>query len=163
MRADDDFDTFFRAEFPALVGFLCKIGTEVIVARDVAADAMLLAYESWSSIEHPRAWVRGVAGRLATERARFDAGPRADWFPPAEPADDKLVTLVAQHAEIVDLLSVLPRQQRTVLAWLLDGFTPAETAQALKISPATVRSHRRHARERLRQRFPAARRPHDKR
>ncbi|GAA4553217.1 RNA polymerase sigma factor [Amycolatopsis samaneae] len=163
MRADDDFDTYFRADFPQLVGFLCKLGTEVEMAYDVAADAMLLASESWPSIEHPRAWVRGVAGRLAAERSSFDVGPRAGWIPLPEPADDKLTALVAQNAEIIELLSVLPPQQRTVLVWLLDGFTPAETAEALKISPATVRSHRRHARERLRQRFPATRRTHDKR
>jgi RNA polymerase sigma-70 factor (ECF subfamily) len=37
-----------------------------------------------------------------------------------------------------------------ILAWSLDGFTPAQIAQALRIAPATVRSNLRHVRERLR-------------
>jgi RNA polymerase sigma-70 factor (ECF subfamily) len=129
----DDFDAFFRADFPALVAFLCKAGFEVETARDAAAEAMLHALEAWPNLEDPRAWVRRVAGRL------LDA---AD--------DEKLAALVDQHAGLIGLLASLPGRQRMILAWSLDGFTPAQIAQALRIAPATVRSNLRHVRERLR-------------
>ncbi|MGW4526623.1 RNA polymerase sigma factor [Amycolatopsis sp. NPDC004378] len=147
MCGDDGFDAFFRADFPPLVAFLCKAGFEVETARDVAAEAMLHALEAWPTLEDPRAWVRRVAGRLLD--AAGDA--RADWTPAGDPQDDeKLAALVDQHAGLIDLLASLPGQQRMVLAWSLDGFTPTQIANALRIAPATVRSNLRHVRERLR-------------
>lgn len=147
MCGADEFDAFFRAEFPALVAFLCKAGFEAETARDVAAEAMLHALEAWPFIENPRAWVRGVAGRLLDA----DGDARVDWSPAGDPRDDgKLATLLDQHAELLDLLAALPGRQRIVLAWSLDGFTPGQIADALRIAPATVRSNLRHVRERLR-------------
>ncbi|MFJ7215415.1 RNA polymerase sigma factor [Amycolatopsis sp. NPDC098790] len=146
MWADDDFDAFFRADFPPLVAFLCKAGFEVEIARDVAVEAMLHALEAWPVPEDPRAWVRRVAGRLLD--AVGDA--RADWTPDDRRDDEKLAALVDQHAGFIDVLASLPGQQRMVLAWSLDGFTPTQIANALRIAPATVRSNLRHVRERLR-------------
>ncbi|WP_410673289.1 RNA polymerase sigma factor [Amycolatopsis sp. cmx-4-68] len=147
MCAGDDFDAFFRADFPGLVAFLCKAGFEVETARDAAAEAMLHALEAWPTLEDPRAWVRRVAGRLLDGTGEA----RADWTRAGDPQDDeKLAALVDQHAGLIGLLASLPGQQRMVLAWSLDGFTPAQIAQALRIAPATVRSNLRHVRERLR-------------
>lgn len=146
MGAGDDFDAFFRAEFAPLVAFLCKAGFEVETARDVAAEAMLHALEAWPTPEDPRAWVRRVAGRLLDAAG----GARTDWTLAGDPQDDeKLAMLVDQHAALLDLLAALPGQQRMVLAWSLDGFTPSQIAHALRIAPATVRSNLRHVRERL--------------
>jgi DNA-directed RNA polymerase specialized sigma24 family protein len=143
----DEFDAFFRADFPALVAFLCKAGFEVETARDVAAEAMLHALEAWPIVEDPRAWVRRVAGRLID--APGDV--RTDWGPAGDPRDDEeLAGLVEQHAGLIDLLAALPGKQRMVLAWSLDGFTPSQIAEALRVAPATVRSTLRHVRERLR-------------
>ncbi len=141
----DDFDAFFRADFAPLVAFLCKAGFEVETARDVAAEAMLHALEAWPSIEEPRAWVRRAAGRLldAPEPAR------REWTPVGDLDDEKLTALVEQHSRIIELLAALPDQQRMVLTWSLDGFTPNQIAKALRITPATVRSNLRHVRERL--------------
>jgi DNA-directed RNA polymerase specialized sigma24 family protein len=142
----EEFDAFFREDFAPLVAFLCKAGFEVETARDVAAEAMVHALEAWPTPEDPRAWVRRVAGRLLD--APEDA--RADWTLAGDPRDTrKLASLVDQHAHLIDLLAVLPGRQRMVLAWSLDGFTPAQIAQALRIAPATVRSNLRHVRERL--------------
>ncbi|WP_410593764.1 RNA polymerase sigma factor [Amycolatopsis sp. lyj-23] len=147
MCGHDEFDAFFRADFPALVAFLCKAGFEVETARDVAAEAMLHALEAWPVVEDPRAWVRRVAGRLIDA----PAGARVDWAPVGDPQDDEeLAGLVDQHAGLIELLASLPGKQRMVLAWSLDGFTPSQIAEALRIAPATVRSTLRHVRERLR-------------
>ena len=158
MCGHDEFDAFFRADFPALVAFLCKAGFEVETARDDAAEAMLHALEAWPIIEDPRAWVRRVAGRLIDASGEA----RADWALAGDPRDDEALTgLVEQHAGLIDLLAALPCKQRMVLAWSLDGFTPSQIAEALRIAPATVRSTLRHVRERLR-RLRAAR-PGDQR
>ena len=147
MWGHDEFDAFFRAEFPPLVAFLCKAGFEVETARDVAAEAMLHALEAWPVAGDPRAWIRRVAGRLSD--AAGDA--RADWSLVGDPRDDQeLAALVEKHAGLIELLASLPGRQRMVLAWSLDGFTPAQIAKALRVAPATVRSNLRHVRERLR-------------
>ncbi|MCR6483141.1 sigma-70 family RNA polymerase sigma factor [Amycolatopsis sp. OK19-0408] len=147
MCAGEDFDAFFRADFPPLVAFLCKAGFEVETARDVAAEAMLHLLEAWPTAEDPRAWVRRVAGRLLGHGG--DA--RADWSLAGDPHDDEaLAVLVEPHADLIDLLAALPDQQRMVLTWSLDGFTPTQIARALRVAPATVRSNLRHVRERLR-------------
>ncbi|MEU4249284.1 sigma-70 family RNA polymerase sigma factor [Amycolatopsis sp. NPDC026612] len=147
MCGHDEFDAFFRADFPSLVAFLCKAGFEVEPARDVAAEVMLHALEAWPTLEDPRAWVRRAAGRLLD----VPGEARADWTLAGDPREDEqLAGLVEQHAGLIDLLASLPGKQRTVLAWSLDGFTPAQIAEALRIAPATVRSTLRHVRERLR-------------
>ena len=143
-ESDDEFDAFFRADFPALVAFLCRAGFEVETARDVAAEAMLHAYESWPALGDARAWVRRIAGRLPS-------GPDTGRDLAGDPRDDgRLKALADQHAPLLELLAELPDQQRVVLSWSLDGFTPAQIGEALRIAPATVRSNLRHARERLR-------------
>lgn len=146
MCGSDDFDGFFRADFPALVAFLCKVGFELETARDAAAEAMLHALEAWPTLDDPRAWVRAAAGRLLT-------GPgeaRPDWRLHAAPQDDEeLAAVLDRHDRLLALLAGLPDQQRKVLSWSLDGFTPAQIAKALRIAPATVRSNLRHVRERL--------------
>jgi DNA-directed RNA polymerase specialized sigma24 family protein len=154
----DEFDAFFRADFPPLVAFLCKAGLGVETARDVATEAMLHALEAWPTIDEPRAWVRRTAGRLLDAP---DTGAAAAWSPAGDPRDGELAELVGRHARLIDLLTALPGQQRMVLAWSLDGFTPAQIATALRIAPATVRSNLRHVRERLRRHRAA--RPDDQR
>lgn len=146
-------EDFFRAEFVPLVAFLCKAGLAPALARDVAAEALLQAAElhaagAWPPAGGPRAWVRLVATRVADEQAWLD-----DDHPGED--DDKLTALVEQNARVIEVLATLPDTQRTVLAWSLDGFTPADVAAALRMPPATVRSNLRHARDRLRRRATA--------
>jgi DNA-directed RNA polymerase specialized sigma24 family protein len=51
--------------------------------------------------------------------------------------------------QAVRAIQQLPRQQRLVMAWHLDGFDTKEISDQLNMPPATVRSHLRHARGRL--------------
>jgi RNA polymerase sigma-70 factor (ECF subfamily) len=148
------FDGFYEEDFPLLVGFLCKSGFEREVARDAASDAMLCAFEEWDSIRSPAAWVRRVGFRKATEQVRrtrdgVQRAMRSDWACLDEYAEDKLIALFDQARLVVSVLARLPERQRVAMAWSLDGFSDVETAEELGIEPSTVRSHLRHARERL--------------
>jgi RNA polymerase sigma factor (sigma-70 family) len=45
-----------------------------------------------------------------------------------------------EHHEILRLLNMLPPRQRQVVAWTFDGYSPAEIANELRITPEAVRA-----------------------
>lgn len=143
-------EDFFRSEYAPLVAFLCKLGLEPTLARDIAAEALSQAAAAWPPAEDPRAWVRLAAARVADEQSWLEEDQPGD-------GDQALTALVEPNAGVIEVLAALPDTQRTVLAWSLDGFTPAEVAAALRMPPATVRSNLRHARDRLQRRHPGVR------
>ncbi|OZM71989.1 RNA polymerase subunit sigma [Amycolatopsis antarctica] len=154
MPVSDDFDEYFTADFPLLVGFLCKLGFEIEAARDAATEAMLDACLRWEAVESPAAWVRRAGSRLAAERvARHETGDdragRADRSCPDRHVEDKLIALVESASQVVALLARLPERQRVVLAWSLDGFGTAEIAEQIDLGEADVRSALRDARARV--------------
>jgi DNA-binding CsgD family transcriptional regulator len=57
---------------------------------------------------------------------------------------------VEQSLDTVRILAGLPRKQREVLAWTLDGATPLQIARELGLNQQTVRSNLRKARASLR-------------
>ncbi|MDI5975470.1 RNA polymerase sigma factor [Amycolatopsis magusensis] len=120
------------------------------LAEDPAAEAMLKAHTKWCELHQPRAWVRTTAKRHAQKYVIRDLdgvrrAVRSGWLPPAEGRDPRPQV----EAQLVreQLLKVLPDRQREVMAWTFDGFEPTEIAEAMGLSPDTVRSNLRHARE----------------
>jgi RNA polymerase sigma factor (sigma-70 family) len=150
----EGYDGFFRRAFARLVLFLIKIGASREEAEDSAQEAMTKAYEHWDVIEHPEAWVRVVAERMylaASARAR--AAPvkavAGGWAGDGTHTDVDPVVFGEQQRKVFNLLRRLPYEQRRVMAWYYDGFAIAEIAARVGRPEATVRSHLRHARQRL--------------
>lgn len=153
---DDDFNDFFRKEYPKVVKFVMYAGATFEEAEDAVLQAMTLGHTSWPLLTHPTAWVRTVALRLyfkqvnkdrrrsdtETAAARLDCLDRGSVPAPREPDE---------HSRVIAVLRCLPSAQRTVMALILDGYSPAEIAELLHENPANVRSNLRHARSRLRQ------------
>lgn len=149
------YEQFFRESFPKLtqrLRILCSYDESM--ADDIAQEAFLLAYHRWdhlSATEHPYAWVKKVAVRLAwrwlKERSKRQ---------PADLATELLEIASENNADIpmlVDLkraLAQLPPRQREVatLRMLLD-FEPTEIADVLGLAPGTVRAHLHAARKTL--------------
>lgn len=154
-ETDEEFDAFFRKDYPALVRHLVILGFEVQLAKDAAQEAMTLAYRDWSGVREPRAWVRVVGrraagrqhGRHADERRLHAENPHAGAAVPREDTDPqrRWEAKVEQQA-VLDALRCLPPKQQEVMAWTFDGFAPTEIATHLAIPVATVRSNLRHAR-----------------
>jgi RNA polymerase sigma factor (sigma-70 family) len=59
------------------------------------------------------------------------------------------VEIKEQTRFVLQVLRSLPPQQRAVMAWTIDGFTPAEIAEQLECDPAAVRKNLQRARESL--------------
>lgn len=152
---DDDFDAFYLAELPALVGFLTKLGGSREDARDCAQTAFVEAYERWAAIVTPRAWIyrtaRHALYRLRTrsrrERERTDG--TIGWWT----ADPARVAADEDDAGLLAAIAGLPTRQREVMSLYHVGFTPSEIARILAITPEAARGSLCCARRNLKSTF----------
>ena len=93
MRSQDDFEAFYQASYPRLVGQLTIMTGSLEDAEDAVQEAFARASTRWARLrdyDAPEAWVRRVAFNLATSglrRARRQLAALARLgAPPAEPA-----------------------------------------------------------------------------
>lgn len=155
---DVAFSAFYRRFVPTLVGFLVWQGARLPDAADLAQVAMSEAYRYWSTIREPEAWVRRVASRaLVRHIARVEPEDPAGEIPERSSLLRSLTNVTAweQQHEVLRLLDLLPPRQRQVMAWTLEGYTPAEIAKELKIESDAVRSSLSKARKTLAQHLSA--------
>ncbi len=138
---DAAFSGFYREFIPTLVAFLVWQGARLSDAADIAQDTMIKLYRNWSTIRHREAWARRVASRELVRRfARVPEDPCPDPLEcPLLPTPTNVEAWEQRH-EVLRLLDQLPPRQRQVLAWTVDGYTPAEIAVELGIAPEAVRS-----------------------
>jgi RNA polymerase sigma-70 factor, ECF subfamily len=131
---DDGFAAFFRAAYPRVVGQLRLLTGDLATAEDVAQEAFVRAASRWGQLaryQHPEAWVRKTAFRLAADPER------------AAPPD-------AEDREVVAALQRLPLAQREalVLHHCLDLPVEAVAAQT-GVSVGTVKSRLARGRDQL--------------
>uniref|UniRef100_UPI003F49712D RNA polymerase sigma factor n=2 Tax=Streptomyces chartreusis TaxID=1969 RepID=UPI003F49712D len=149
-----EFAAFFRKDWPDLLRHMAVLGWDEAAAKEAAQEAMTRLFEGWSTVDHPKSWVRTTAQRAAKKAASRDAqrltrsreAARLDAQEPSRALDS-----VTESQEVLRLLRTLPPQQRAVMAWTYDGFSSDEISHLLAIPRATVDSHRRHARNRLKE------------
>ena len=145
---DEQFSTFYGSVIRRLVGFLINQGATVPAAADIAQDSMIKAYQRWTDLHEPRAWVHTVASReLARRIASLKEDPFESVPEPTSllPRPDALREWESRYA-LLPVLRELPPRQRQVLAWTLDGYTPDDIAEQLHISSEAVRSNLKKAR-----------------
>jgi RNA polymerase sigma factor (sigma-70 family) len=147
-----DFSACYARELSSLVWFVMSLGADAHRAADVAQSAFAEAFVVWDRIQHPTAWLRRVAGRLyyrnlvTQETSVEDVPDRQGPLPTAS-----VVELHDEARRVLAALADLPPKQRQVMAWAIDGFSPAEIARELDVDPATVRQSLAKARKNLKQ------------
>jgi RNA polymerase sigma factor (sigma-70 family) len=147
-----DFSACYARELSSLVWFVMSLGADAHRAADVAQSAFAEAFAAWDRIQHPTAWLRRVAGRLyyrhlVTQETSVEDVP--DRQGPLSAAS--VVELHDEARRVLTALADLPPKQRQVMAWTIDGFSPAEIARELDVDPATVRQSLAKARKNLKQ------------
>lgn len=152
-RADLEAGSFtdcYAREMPELVWFVMSLGGSPEVAADVAQSAFTDAFPVWSTLRHPRAWLRRVA-----ERGYYRRGFREALV--ERPPERRGPVSTASAAEVREAatavlaaLATLPPKQRQVMAWCIDGYRPAEIAREIGADPAAVRQNLAKARKNLR-------------
>lgn len=140
-----EFDDFFASTYPAIVRTAPLVVGDQEVARELAQDAFVKALVRWRRVrtyEHPRAWVRTVAFRMAL-RARAREPERGVG---AEPATVE----VLPELDVLRAVSRLPRMQRAAVALhYLDDLSVDDVAVTLGCAPSTARVHLHRGRKRL--------------
>lgn len=143
MAAGDEFDDLYHALFPRLAAELFAYLGDRAEAEDVTQEALLRAWQRWSTVGHydePMAWVRHVAWNLATSRwRRMTAAGRA-WARHRSPAY-AAVTLSADHVALVAALRRLPeRPRRAIVLHYIADLSVAQVASDMATRPGTVMS-----------------------
>ncbi|MFF4442387.1 RNA polymerase sigma factor [Streptomyces sp. NPDC001621] len=142
LSVEEEFSDFYRGTISALTGFLVNQGASLSDAVDIAQDTMLQVYQKWTEVRTPRAWVHRVASRAYIRRATEVREEPLDPLPESTSRllrRDAVAEWEAQH-DALKWVEALPPRQRQVLAWTISGFTPAEIAEELGLTPEAVRA-----------------------
>jgi RNA polymerase sigma factor (sigma-70 family) len=149
-----EFAVCYRREMPGLVWFVMSLGAGAEEAADAAQSAFAAAFAAWETIRYPAAWLRRVAQRAYYRQAVSREIPVETA--PDLPGPLSVIGAVEfrdEAREVLAALAELPARQRQVMAWYVDGFTPAEIARQLGAGPAAVRQSLAKARKNLKHRL----------
>jgi len=121
-------------------------------AEDAVQDALVVAWDKLGALAEPaafRAWVLRILGRLCFRRVRFGRRflslvGRPEPTDPGPQAAHQVIDV--EHT----LRALAPRQRAVMHLTVVEGMSDSEIGKAMGIDAASVRSHRRRARERLR-------------
>jgi RNA polymerase sigma factor (sigma-70 family) len=148
-----DFASFYMSEMPALVAFTMRLGADLNEAHDIAQEAFVNAFPRWLNIAHPRAYLRTSASREFIRRSCNAIREKSVADVPDMLAMPDLsvakVEFRDQEVRVFQAITGLPERQRQVIAWTLDGFTPAEISAILGVSAGAVRGSLLKARREL--------------
>lgn len=142
-----DLDELFRDVAPGMWrAIYVYAGARRDVADDAVAEAFTRALEAPGQIRDPKAWLYRVAFRAASAELKHERRtPRdhARWQAETDPDEVR---------PVLDALKALPANQRAavVLHYRLD-MSVRQIADALGITPATVKVHLHRGRNRLRE------------
>jgi RNA polymerase sigma-70 factor (ECF subfamily) len=151
MRSDHDFEDFYQANYPRLVGQLTVVTGSLEDAEDAVQEAFARASTRWARLrayDAPEAWVRRVALNLATTGLRHARRQLA--------ALARLPTPTAEPPRSTDRLAIeaglrrLPLRHRQVLVLHYGADLPVEqVARQLRLPTGTVKSRLARARAAL--------------
>ena len=146
----EEFEWLFRAAYPSVRRAVYLVMRDPAGAEEVAQDAFVRLYEKWSTVsgyEHPEAWVRKVAVRMAIreagrERRRplLEGTTTAVATTQVDPPDIALAEAVA---------TLTPMQRAAVVLYYFEDRPVLEVARVLQVSTSTVKQHLHRARARL--------------
>ncbi|PBC92476.1 RNA polymerase sigma-70 factor (ECF subfamily) [Streptomyces sp. Ag82_O1-15] len=148
------YDDFFREVFPSLMRHVIFLGASSEEAADAVQDALTDVLQHWRNVERPKAWCRIAAIHYYLRSdARLNDGVRKAQQDFRQRRSDDARSLGSEYEEwdfVIDFVDRhLKGAQRLVMALHIDGYEPQEIARELNKDPQTVRSHLRHARNKL--------------
>lgn len=148
LKVENEYESFYRAEFPHVVRTSFLIVHDRQRAEEVAQEAFIQLFAHWSKVsryEQPGAWVRRVAIRIASRSAR-----RERLRPAVERYADPPPSFKPQDVDLLNAIKQLPSRQRAAVALFYFEDRPLpEVAHILGCSHAAAKVHVFNARKRL--------------
>ncbi len=145
---EDEYASFYLAEFQNVVRTSYLIVHDRQRAEDVAQEAFIQLLAHWNKVsryQEPGAWVRRVAIRIASRAAR-----RERVRPVLERGADPPPVFAAQDVDLLNAIKQLPARQRAAVALFYFEDRPLpEVAHILGCSHAAAKVHVFNARRRL--------------
>lgn len=138
---DGSFQSFYEAEYYAVLALARALTGNDTWAEDVAHDTFLAALSSWNELENPAGWVRRVASNKAKSgwRRRYAEARALERLPVDAVVGD---TVPFQTEEFWSLVRDLPRRQAQVIAlFYLEDRPVDEIAGILGCAESTARKH----------------------
>lgn len=144
------FSTLIERHWARLVRLARSVAGDVD-AEDLVQDCLVTAWGKLAALRDPGCflpWMTRSVARASVRRARRRAWlrPLERWTEPTDPGGGHPAESV--HVEGV-LRRLAPRQRVVMHLTVVEGLSDREIGAALGIDAASVRSHRRRARERL--------------
>lgn len=137
--SDADFEAWYIAEYPRLVGSLAIIAGDRNRAAECAMEAFARAYERWdrvSGMEARTGWLYRVACNLVRRHHRRQRVERALM---RRLASEEAVPPASLAPEVWSAVRALPSRQRAVLVLrVIRDLPQEEVARILGIRPGTV-------------------------
>jgi RNA polymerase sigma-70 factor (ECF subfamily) len=156
-QAIGSFDAVFRAHYARVVRWVRALGIAATETDDVAQEVFLIAHRRRDQLADGasvRGWLFSITRRTCANARRGRAREEARREHADEPAavpDPEAVAGRRQAAEILQgFLDSLPDEQREAFVlYEIEGMKAPEAAKSLGVSPDTVHSRVRLAREKL--------------
>jgi RNA polymerase sigma factor (sigma-70 family) len=159
MPSGQRFEDFYRRHYVALVKAAVALGATVDEAHEIVDRVMEEAWRDWPTLSRPLAWSRrAVYHHLLKVRQRERRQHRViveDEILARQALQEPGTNLWEDRQWVLQLLRRLPPAQREVMAHIVDGLAPIETARLLGKSAPTVRKNLQLARERLKREIEA--------
>lgn len=144
----------FREHYPFVLRALVCLGVTPIDADDVAQEVFVVAHRrrhEFDGDRRPRAWLYGIARRLARARRRARTTDVLDALPAATVGDPERAAAQSQALSLalccLDRLS--PKLREVFVLTELEGLAAPEVATILELPVNTVYSRLRLGRERF--------------
>ncbi len=119
--------------------------------EDLLQDVLLAVFRRWGRIDDPEAYVRRALVNAATSRWRRPRVREEPLGPAADRGVSSDADRLAERAELLAALRVLPPRQRAVVVLrYFDDLSEAQIATLLACSPGSVKTHCARGLKRLR-------------
>ncbi|MGD1011178.1 MAG: SigE family RNA polymerase sigma factor [Acidimicrobiales bacterium] len=135
----NSFDDFFVHVLPRTLRAARRLTGDPWLAEDVAVEALGKAYARWGRVQRlpwRDAWVLTVASREALHQVRHRP-PEVATRLMRDESDDAALRVALAAA----LMQLPRRQQETIVLRYLCDLSESEVAEALGVSPGTVKTH----------------------
>lgn len=137
------FEAWARARSGALLGTAYLLTADHDAAQDLVQEALARVFVRWRRIRSsPDGYARQTLVNLAVDRHRLRRGREVEWTEDASPRLRDHAEVCTERAAVIVALRGLSKQQRAaVVLRYLEDLSEAQTADALRCSVGTVKSH----------------------